>query len=155
MLSVTKTLTNSEIIHLNETPIEILAAPGANKIIFPLAAWLRVDWHADYGDIDAGSQIDIKVGGNILTGISNAESSVTSLLAGGGSDGSNAFTGLALTQFVLSTPAYVTPKGSAGFFDGDVSNKPMTISASNPGNFSGGDPLNTLKVTVFYVVVDF
>lgn len=156
MLVATVTLTNDQIKALPTTPFEIIAAPGANKIIFPLAAWLRVNWVADYGNIDVNTDLQFQVGGNLLLSIlEGANSSITSLLAGGGPDGSNAFTTSQIFSRSTGAAAYTIGAGMAGFYDSDVANKPLQVLAANTGDFTGGNAGNTLKISVYYVVVDF
>lgn len=152
MLSVTVTLTNAQIKALPTTPVQILAAPGASKIIFPMAAWLRANWAADYTNIDAGAIVKLLINTEILTTLNNTViSGVTQLLAGGGPDGSNVF--LIGRQHINATNMF----GTSGIYDSDAANKPLTIEVTNGalGAFTGGHASNTLKITVYYVVVDF
>ena len=55
-------LTNAQIIALPTTPITVVAAPGANKILIPWTAFLHLTWVADYTNIDASSQLQFRWG---------------------------------------------------------------------------------------------
>jgi len=146
----TKTLTNDEVISLPTTSVEILAAPGANKIIIPIMTVLHANWVADYGGIDAGAIICIRLANvDVMQLTETIASSVSSLLTGGGPDGVSAMLG------PLYKVASSTVYGISGMYDSDIANKALNIVISgNALDLTGGDAGNTLKVIVYYMVMD-
>lgn len=154
VFSKTVTLTNAQIKALPTTAVEIVPAPGANRIVYPFGAFLHLNWIADYTNIDADAQIKLVVlSSDLLIALrEDTQSQVTSLLAGGGPDGTNALTGV---QFLKKTAADVF-SGNSGFYDSDIMNKSVVLSAYNgsSGNFTGGNVGNSLQATVLYTVID-
>lgn len=148
----TVTLTDAQIKALPTTPITVLAAPGANKIVFPLAAWYRLEWHADYSDINGACALHLKVGtSEVLIPIDNSLGfmTVNNLLADG--ESASAWVGSYHGTDIVSG----NPYGVSGYTDGDIVNKSILFSATNGGSdFTGGHASNTLKVTVYYMIVD-
>jgi len=141
------TLTNAQIKALPTTGVEILPAQ-AGKVLVPVFGVLHLHWVADYGNIDAASQIRLYIGGSpsLASLDDSVNGAVTGLLAGGGPDtyGFNLPFGNASSQVF----------GWSGAYTSDVVNRPVSISASNSGNFTGGDPLNTLTVSIAYLVLN-
>lgn len=147
------TLTDAQIKALPSTPVEIIAAPGANKCIFPLFAMLRLAWTADYTNIDGTATISILNGvqGILSQWAEAVGSGVSGILAGGGPDGSWGWS-------LLSANASITTLRSlSNIYDSDIANLPINISATNGalGNFQGGDVANGLEGTLHYMIVDF
>lgn len=154
------TLTNAQIKALPTTSITIVPAQGAGKAVWPVFATARMDWHADYGNIDgADGQLGLGVtpGGLVTSFLQEVSTGLlTSLLAGGGPDGS----------WAVFTPAQRVSRSAGfgdvpfviadgGWYDSDIANKLLDLRMQNPaGNLTGGDSANSLKVTLFYVVVD-
>lgn len=130
------TLTNSQILNLFTTPIEIVPAPGVGKIIH----------------IISGNYIVNTVAGNYTP-------------AGG--------PGSTDAPLYINTNYMASPSGQAGLDEAPniyymnltinqiVSNIPASTFKNFPlviknavGNYTGGNSANTLKVTVYYVIVD-
>lgn len=156
--SATVTLTDAQIKALPTTPIQILAAPGANKIICPQSFWFRLIWAADYMNISPDCSLELRSGGSQSLGLKvleNVVSGVTGLLAGGGPDGSNAFM---VGQFQVSS-IFAGVNGFAALsslYDADIMNLPLNIASNNAdGNFTGGNAGNSLIVKVNYSIIDF
>ncbi len=148
LLSATVELTDAQIKALPTTGIEIVAAPGAGKAI----------------DI-----ISCIVSTNFVTAYTNITDASLSFLD---NDGSEIGLTLPTTVILGTTTRYIgkmtTPLVflGSGSFDGsfitqptsfaDIENKPIVIKDYYAGvsNYTGGNAANTLKVTVYYVVVD-
>lgn len=68
--SVSVTLTATQMRNLNATPVELVAAPGANKVIVPIRAVVSMDYNANvYDNVGAGDDLTIKytdAGGDVL-----------------------------------------------------------------------------------------
>lgn len=145
------TLTDAQTKASPTTPITIVPAV-VGAVLYPLFAHARATWVADYTNINAAAFLQILIGSNseTLWALSNAVvSSVSALLAGGGPDGTHAF----------FSPRFSTSGGAfssmANFYDSDVVNQPIRFQMDNggSGNLTGGDPGNTLKVQVAYMVL--
>jgi hypothetical protein len=149
------TLTDAHIKALPTTPIEIVPAPGAGKVIQYLGGTIVVALEADYTDIDDGSAMFFGVATNVVSayvlddsGASPAQVNLSNLLAGSG-DG------------VLFVPPYsdfasgwgLVAAGQSGVTN--VANQPLTLRLDfGTGNLTGGDATNTMKVTVLYTIID-
>jgi hypothetical protein len=132
----TRALTNAQVLAFEGAPIQILAAK-AGVIRWPILACLRLEWAADYGNIDAQAQIKINTGTNSVSSFNEAVGDyVSGLLAAGES----AF-------------GYENTFGISGFLDGDIVNKNISVSLDNngAGQLSGGDPANVLTVSVYCI----
>src|SRR6266508_3161660 len=145
------TLTDAQIKALPTTSVEIVAAPGAGKAIFPLAAWFRLNWFADYENIASSSLLTVQAGiqfGALFALLDNVNSDVDVLLASGGPAGTNAWLPLA------SRASGSLSIGIAGFNDAVIENLPLLFQCANGGEgpLTGGHANNTLKVTVYYIV---
>jgi hypothetical protein len=152
-LWVQTVLTNAQIKALPTTAVEILPAPGVGKCVFPLFAMLHMHWAADYTNIDASAEMLIKNGNQALLSSwsQTVASAVSSLLAGGGPDGTWAW------AVLIGNIASSVTFGASGPYDSDIANLPLLISATNggAGDFTGGNVANELEVTVQYLLVEY
>lgn len=138
-----KVLTNAQIKSLQQTPIQIVAAPGAGLMIVPLGAVLVVKLVSDYTNIDATAFLRISTpttGGTILEAFNEAVLAAVSGILAAGQD--NVATN---RQF----------GDNFGYDWSTFEDQPLAIMMGNgaAGDLHDGDPLNTLTVTVFYNVV--
>lgn len=159
-----KILTNAQIIQLPLTPVEVIAAPGANKLLFPTIVIARLNWVADYSNINATSYLAVDISGSFIMPLRQAIlSGVSALLAGGGPDGTLVAFPLNLInqgETTTATPA-VNPHthhtgADSGFYDSDLVNKPLKIRMENVGDgpLGDGDAGNTLIIAVTYKVLN-
>lgn len=147
----TVTLTDAQIKALPTTGVDVVAAPGAGKILIPQFAWARVAWTADYTNIAAAAVLELRFtgGASFFCVLDNSvNTAVGSLLAGGGPDAVGGYFGL------RTRPGAAANYGIAGLYDADVANLPLTIVGNNDGSgaFTGGNGANTMTVTVAYYV---
>jgi len=157
-------LTNAQIKALPTTPVTIIAAPGANKLLVPHVALAHMKWVGNYTNINATSSISIDTAGNFLTSLAeDTLGGVTALLAGGGPDGSwvpFVIQQIAQAKVTTATPA-VNPHfhhgvADSGSYDADIVNVPLTISMENVGDgpLTGGNASNVLQISVAYYVLN-
>lgn len=149
-------LTNAEVIALPTTAIQLVAGI-AGKILLPVCAWLRLDWTANYTNIDAACILNI--GGTWVflayldQSISN-DTKVSKLLADGADR--SAFLG-PLANIKADVAGMTVAYGqSGGIANADVEGQSLDLIINNggSGNFTGGDVANRLIVDVFYNVIE-
>lgn len=157
------TLTSAEIKALPGTDVELVAAPGAGKMIVPQAAYLVSDFASAYSGIDANTEYPAIWVSHTTRPIYLAEliddpdgpqSLLTTFLTGTNEFGPVFYTLLPRQHVSSDGPAsqYVGVFSSGGPADyDDVS---LKLGADNSINFTGGDAANTLTVTVLYTVLD-
>ncbi len=128
--------------------IELVPAPGANKVL--LLAYAVLKWN-----ITGGAYTNISADNTIVIAFGD--------FAGYASNLSTIPVDDVDRITILSQPSFVDGRGSwAGFLDAyvngveatNVINQPLKLASDNTGDFTGGNAANTLKVTVYYVVVD-
>lgn len=147
-LTSTRILDNDEIINLPQTQIQIVPA-RANAIIWPVLTLCVFDWAVDYGAIDATARLLLgRAGIGNTGGITEQDSDVSGLLAAGHD------------TFCWFQPACfpVDLSNSFGYSAAvsDFKGQALSLSIDNGGGavqLTGGDPANSLTVTVFYVEV--
>lgn len=137
--------------------VEILAAPGAGKVILPLACSLRLGGAAiNYANIDAAAKLILCATATALPEWFVLDESVGSAVSGVLAIGGGSPTwGFAFGKMgVNAAPATVGIAG--GFFDSDLVNVSVSAYIDNAaaGVLTGGNAANTLKVTVWYVEVE-
>lgn len=147
----TVTLTNAQVKALPTTPQLLVAAPGANKVIVPVLAYLYSNIVAPYTGLDAdGMSIIFSMGNQTPLSLSDDKAG-----AGNPSDATDLLTG---SLYAVVPPPYLLDTsirqirpvmGNAGGV-----NHALNIEIGNGGNLTGGDTANTLKVAVYYTVLD-
>jgi len=145
----TVTLTDAQIKALPTTAVELVAAQGAAKLIVPLSAVVQFNYTDAYTNIAATAALFIQVGGNVglATLDEAAGNGVTSLF-----DSGEDYTAILPQKgFVSGTSTYGTVRASLEVAEQNLSVK-MTNAAQ--GALTGGNAANTLRVSVYYVVVD-
>lgn len=145
------TLTDAQIKALPTTPIQIIAAQGSGKVIQLINAVLLSDVSGgDYSGIDGDCNIYLanKTDGEDQYSqiISESDGSVTNLLTETLNYSNQIKVQLLLTGSNTASP-YFAPISR-------YDNEGMYLYAFNGDVFGGGNAANTLKVTVYYVVVD-
>ena len=152
--SATVTLTDAQIKALPTTGVEIVAAQGVNTIINPLNAVIVFNWAADYTNIDGACQLFIQAdsGNSTLDFLRQADGNVVSDFF---ANGSSTFINIQSNQKVANINGNTTVANSPAFIS-DFENQGLSIKINNgaSGNLTGGNAANTLKVTVYYTVVD-
>jgi hypothetical protein len=149
------TITHANILTLPTTPVAVVSAPVAGSMLIPLGAILVADCSAgDYTNIDAAAFLkvaDAALAVEVLTILDEATNGgVSALLAPGGAP---SFASLIPWP---GTPYGAAPTGETEVFDPTaIDGVALAIQADNgaSGDFTGGDALNTLTVTVVYVNV--
>lgn len=144
-------LTNAQIRTLPNTPVEVLPAPPANKLFFPTLALFRLTWFADYENINEEAILRLLCIEPDATSTLSAfdeetTGEVTNLLAAGGDT-----LGIMLPQQRISgSPNKAITKLLANLRD-----QPLSLRMGNSDDdLTGGDPRNTLDVTVYFVVLE-
>lgn len=155
ILSVTVTLDNDEIKNLPTTPIEIIEAPGAGKIILPISGFVVAyyDNGNEYTDIDDAALHlfsnsvgrSLYMNASTLLGTSNspfAQFAFPLFYQGGGGLSSQIITDVDFDLGDVENYGLSIKDGRSGFADPVV-----TV-------YGGGNAANTMKVTVYYVIAD-
>lgn len=150
LLSATVTLTDAQIKALPTTGIQLVAAPGANKINMVVSANWVLDLTSSYTGVDDASPQLVYDAGFYISGAFNA--SVPLGESAGQyfgqfqipfiADGAGNFAGWPVTTYVGVTSG-ITNKAIRLFDD-----------FNSPSNYTGGNAANTLKITVYYITVD-
>jgi hypothetical protein len=145
-------LTNAQVLALPTTPVQLVAAPGAGKVLIPFLAVFYLDWTADYTNIDAHAVL--KVGYSptgsltfLVAFVEIANSGVSGVLAEGASN----YAVLGPTAIANGASSFVVAVSGSNDEPGQT-NVALLLAATNAlaGNFTGGDPANTLQVSVYY-----
>lgn len=160
MLRATTLLTNDQIKHLPSLSIEVVAAPGVGKYLFPFMAVVETDF--SFGDYTNISDESLVLGASdiVITLGENAANMFRAIPM--------AALGPTQSKRVASVVAPVQPTyprsaatddtwgNSFGFLSNGfdrVENLHWTISADNAGgDFTGGHASNWMLVKVFYAI---
>lgn len=159
LLSNTVTLNNSQILTLPTTPFVIVPAPGAGKANLIINALVISNLTIPYTNIDTdGNYIGIDYGNDIfeptslvVNDVGSGSSDLSALLDG---------TGAIFQLYPIHPPTplltWTNRPVALGAIDNitNIVNAPLYLFCYNgSGDFTGGNIANTLKVTIFYVVV--
>lgn len=164
MLVQTVTLTNDQIKALPTTPIEIVAAPGAGKYIFPMACIIETDFsHGILDNVSSGLSIDLGSSDIVLTfgdNVVNACRAVPIALLNGIGNLKNVSVCEPVQPTYPRVPAETDTWANVfGYPENDfdqIENLALKLSADNAdGNFTGGHASNSLLVRVYYVINSF
>ncbi len=143
--------TNAQVIHLPTTPVIAIPAPGTGLALVAGCTLGRgdvailLDWHADYGNLDADMTIRFQVGTNgpycSYGGTGDPLQSVLAWTAGG-----------ALNPFWVPAPGQVITQGQANNSASDIDNQPLYVSFENGAlnDLSGGNASNKLCLRIWY-----
>lgn len=137
-------LTDAQTKALPTTPVEIITAPGANRVIlpYPLGGAFLSQQTVAYSDVDAAATLDMLVGGFAFPLTSSTHPTANSLLTFGAAAMAPFVFNPTLSGIVDSPSIYV--------------NVAAAISMVNPigGDLAGGHADNTLRVSVAYLIVN-
>lgn len=135
--SIKVSLTNAEIKALRASPKELVPAPGADKIIFPISGFLKLN-----------------AGTNVLT-----ESADNLAIEWDGGDAAACSQTIESTGFIDQSADTITSfMGKIDAIDAyaDVANKNIALANTGDGEIAGNAAEDaTLDVYLFYQVVDF
>lgn len=154
LLHATLVLTNAQTKALPTTAVTIVTAGGANTAILPMFASLHMNWTADYSNIDSTAQLALRgphdIGFQLLS--QDTLGGISNLLAGG----QNAWSFMG-PESLTKNAATNRTRGESGYSDSDVVNKNLRVVITNgaSGDLTGGDAANTLRVDLWYVLLDF
>jgi hypothetical protein len=156
LLSKTVTLTDAQIKALPSTPVEIVPAPGAGKALIPFQIVLRMSIATAYANI--GDKAGIADTLFAFTPLANGSGDWVTASLGGTNKVAYALLAPYLYDGAEGIVAPARPNASTDV----VANQPIALQCSNfngeeytdLGNFTGGHASNTLKVTVFYTIID-
>lgn len=145
--TITVTLTDAQIKAL-PSGVNIVAAQGAGKMIWPLAVVCNLHMVAPYTGITDAS-IAVKVGNNTSDVLFESQGFLEAI-------GDYAFS-IPIGPLIAATGTFAgILTGKIGWNLASVNNTPLKLIDDYTGlsNYGGGDSANTLKVTVCYMVVD-
>lgn len=144
------TLTNAQVIALPTAGVQIVAAPGASRVVVPIFGYMFLTWVADYGNINATARLGIEygtTGASTLAPLYEATAGQVSNLLIDSATHAAVLPPLGITQTVTQL------SGLGQFQDepGTV-NAALNVYANNQGDgaFTLGDAGNSLKVSVLY-----
>jgi hypothetical protein len=140
-------LTDAQIKALPTTGIELVAAPGAGKLIVLLHAHATIDTTAGGYTVDSNCRWQLFLGTKEITGLAQPELTLSTTPGLG----------------ILSFPdlAAVGVAGDGGYFvtsPKDVAsmiNQPLRIKDDYNGvaDYTGGNPANTVTVVVYFAII--
>lgn len=142
----TVTLTNAQIKTLPSLPMEVVAAPGANRMLLPVYGAVVLNAVAGaYADTDGGAVLLKYVGGH----------------SNGSTYGTIPFNQADITVCGLGSESNIKNYGGGDWtfwgpedLQSVLVNKALAIACENGTDFTGGHADNSLTVTVAYMVLD-
>lgn len=163
------TLTNAQIKALPTTPIDIVPAPGAGKIIWPKNTLLLFNYTAPYTNINGVSALYGGMAGLFNSTVVQNDSSLTAVSGRGFYDASTGITLLSEflapgfdTAIMLNYPTSDS-RGASNwdgpltyiFGTGSAVNQPLQLILNNSGSgdLTGGNAANTLMVVTEYTEI--
>lgn len=150
------TLTNDQVLALVSTPVEVVAAPGAGKIVYPISAFMVIkNAAAEYTNLDAQAVLGLRVVSvncDMCTPYDEAANGALGTAATPGGGSFVPFIVPAVTASELSSPITGEWQAQAS----QIENEPLSLFGYNAssGDFTGGDDANTLDVYVTYQIAD-
>ena len=148
------TLTNAQLLALPTTAVQVVAAPGAGKVIVPMLCWTHLTWVADYTNIDPAAGVGIQYGTANTSALAPLAESVNGQVSNLLADGASNSSFMGVKNFVNVTTGLVS--GVGAFVDDPTpTNAALSIYATNAaaGDFTGGNAGNSLKVWLYYTVI--
>jgi hypothetical protein len=143
------TLTDAQIKALPNTPVQIVADPGDGKTIFIIDVQYRFNLVAGYKLSDGTPFIDSQFG--LTWGINEVNAALWSDCSTSIADVSGEF-----NYFLLGGSAQL-PGANSGFIPGvTIVNKGIYMAAysENDNDWIGGDPSNTMKISITLKVIE-
>lgn len=144
----TVTFTDAQIKALPTTSLPVVPSPGENKLIVPIMgvlAWPNAK--VAYGNVDPDGYLvfadpsdNVEIGSYIIGG--NYESFFSNLALGVGPTIVSAGPSSVIGDSLVPVPVI------------DLVGQPLHLFVANAGDFTEGDPANTLRVSVAYFVLD-
>ena len=156
MYLATKTLTNAQVLALPTTPIEIIPAPGAGKIISFISGHITFNFNdGAYTNQDAGASMFLRIGVSGSRYFANPVSKEGDLDNFGTYFGQNDhYTPLFVYMYANATTGQI--EYTSDWAVGDVTNKPVQILIENnaAGVLTDGHADNTMVVGLHYAIID-
>lgn len=146
------TLNNAQILTLPTVPVEVIPAPGAGKIVIPIAGFVLQSWPDGYGAIDSPFLVVGTDGLGDTACFFSIDDDTYGFFSNPWGSEIRGVSCFSWGQFGLpAAPSAVLNQGES-----DTSGKAIVVRATNGSNvnFTGGGTSNTLKVTIYYALVD-
>lgn len=152
LLKQTVTLTHDQIKLLPTTPVEILAAPGVDKVYTIMSAIVLFHDAVDYTNVDAAATLRLDFTTNRTGASTRLEVGNENFFDWGAPD--DVIGNLGVPNLFYNA-ATVTEIHTAPNQLAIIKNSPVDVAVANGalGNFTGGNAANTLKVTVWYDIL--
>lgn len=152
----TTTITNAQVKTLPTSYVQLLAAPGSGKMIFPFWVMLNKSFSGgDYTNVNANGYLEFTYdgGATVLEYIPNDSGAGLTQL-------DNFLFGSNQIYFIKPQQNFISALNTgwnSSFYrlsKTDVNNKSFSIGISNgvSGNLTGGATANSLEVTTYYMV---
>lgn len=145
------TLNHAQILAWVSGQITIIPAPGTNKLIIPISAWVNWNFTGVYGNIDPNCTLDFWYStqtGNILSPIEEFNGNQVSIYL---TNGQQVISQHYQQEFDASSgpnARYLLPNVTI--------NQAFVFTATNglAGNFTGGNSGDTMDIYVYYMILD-